>query len=151
MSQLATDLARLRRSETATASANPRAESALARAMHEAETQLQTAEARLTGVLKNDRYRQLKSALSVLVGVTMGVVIAATAKLKMFGLLGVGGVPGGVDMFVTGFVMGTGAAPMHSLIGILQSGKDALQGAGQLFQGRYEEAISSSRRVFRQQ
>jgi hypothetical protein len=145
--QVAADLARLRRSETATVSASPRAESALARAMRDAEAQLQLAESRMTGVLKNDRYRQFKSATSVLAGVAMGVIIAFTAKLKMFGLLGVEGVPAGVDMFVTGFVMGTGAAPMHSLIGILQSGKDALAGASQLLQGRYLESLSTARQT----
>ena len=142
VNQLASDLARLRRSQATSTTATPRAESALMRAMRDAEAQLEVAEARLSGVLKNERYRQVKSAVSVLAGVAMGIVIATTAKLKMFGLLGVEGVPVSVDMLVTGFVMGTGSAPVHSLIGILQSGKDALQHTSQLLQGRSEQARS---------
>ena len=145
VNQLASDLARLRNSSTTASAATPRAESALMRAMRDAEGQLQTAETRLAGVLKNDRYRQVKGATSVLVGIAMGVIIAGAAKLKMFGLLGVEGVPAGVDVFITGFVVGTGSAPVHSLIGILQSGRDAIRDTSRLLQGRYELAVNEAR------
>ncbi len=37
-----------------------------------------------------------------------------------------------IDMLVTGLVIGSGPGPMHDLIGILQSGRNALNNLGQL-------------------
>ena len=37
-----------------------------------------------------------------------------------------------LEMIVTGFVIGAGSGPMHSLIGALQGLKDTLVGLGQL-------------------
>jgi len=142
---LARDLARLRRGGTAGAVGQERGESALLRAMRDAEAELLSAETRLRSVLKNSRYRQIKGAVSVLAGIAMGVLIAALAKLQMFTLLGVPGVPAGIDMLITGLVVGTGSAPVHSLIGILQSSKDTLEDTSRLLQGRYELTVNEAR------
>ena len=55
-----------------------------------------------------------------------GVVIATLGQIQMFAMLGVGGVPARIDVLVTGLIIGSGAYPVHSLVGILQQGKDTL-------------------------
>jgi hypothetical protein len=120
------------------------AETSLLAAMANAEKRLMQAQDRLQGVLKSERYRRIKQALSVLAGIGMGLVIAAAANLKMFVLLGITIVPGPMDIFITGLVIGTGAGPVHSLIGILQQGKDALEGTSLLLRGRSSAAASES-------
>jgi hypothetical protein len=47
----------------------------------------------------------------------------------MFALLGIGTIPARFDVFITGLVIGSGSYPVHSLVGILQQGKDALDSA----------------------
>ena len=42
------------------------------------------------------------------------------------------GVPRIFDMLITGFVLGAGSGPLHSLIGILQSAKDTLANLGKV-------------------
>ena len=50
----------------------------------------------------------------------------------MFALLGIRGVDAHVDVIITGIAIGTGSTPVHSLIGILQQGKDTLDGVQNL-------------------
>jgi hypothetical protein len=120
-------------------------ETRLLQAMRDAEGKLLFAQTRMESVVKNERYRRIKQALSVVAGVAMGVVIAVSANLKMFALLGVGHVPADVDLVLTGLIIGTGSAPVHSLIGILQMGKDTLADTSQLLKGRYELAVNEAR------
>jgi hypothetical protein len=47
----------------------------------------------------------------------------------MFALMGVKVGDPRIDVIVTGLVIGSGSAPVHSLINILQSAKDALDSA----------------------
>jgi hypothetical protein len=47
----------------------------------------------------------------------------------MFALLGIAAVPERFDVFITGLVIGSGSYPVHSLVGILQQGKDTLDSA----------------------
>src|SRR5687767_15405518 len=56
----------------------------------------------------------------------LGVIIAALAQLQMFALLGVSTVPARFDVLITGLIIGSGSYPVHSLVGILQQGKDTL-------------------------
>jgi hypothetical protein len=47
-------------------------------------------------------------------------------------------------MIVTGLVIGSGPGPMHDLIGILQSGKDALGSLTELAKGKtVQEAVEA--------
>jgi hypothetical protein len=56
----------------------------------------------------------------------LGVVVAAIAQLQIFAMLGIGAVPARIDVLITGLIIGSGAYPVHSLVGILQQGKDTL-------------------------
>lgn len=141
--ELAAQLSELR-GKTPAARGSPE-ESALLKAMRDAESQLLLAETRLQNVLKNERYRRIKGALSVLAGIVLGVIIAAAANLKMFAVLGIALVPAEIDILVTGLVIGTGSAPVHSLIGILQKSKDTLEDTSRLLRGRYELTVNTAR------
>ncbi len=87
---------------------------------------LQAAEDNLTSATDSDGYRAAKAAASIILGLMLGVIVAQLASLQMFALMGVNVVPIKVDIFITGLVIGSGSYPVHSLVGILQSGKDAL-------------------------
>lgn len=106
-----------------------------------AEKLLQDAEQRLKDWLKSEPYVSLKRSASLVLGVVFGMLIAFTTKLKMFQLLNITMVPANMDIIVTGLVIGTGSAPVHSLIGILQKTRDAIDEARALARGRSIEAI----------
>jgi hypothetical protein len=119
------------------------------RALSQAEDALAAAEDRLIGFLKSPFYTSRKRVLSLLGGIVLGVIVAFTAKLQMLamiaGLFGGGtgtGISGvlveagrWIDIALTGLVIGTGSAPVHSLIGILQNTKDAVDKARALWAG----------------
>jgi hypothetical protein len=65
----------------------------------------------------------------------LGVIVATVGQIKMFALLGIA-MPARIDVFATGIVIGSGSYPVHSLVGILQQGRDALDGLGNFFNGR---------------
>lgn len=104
------------------------------------EDALLDAQKRLESVLKTDPYISLKQVISLMAGIVLGLVIAFLTKLQMFALLkvplGDGDFVRTMDMIVTGLVIGTGSAPVHSLIGILQKSKDAIDEARALTAGK---------------
>jgi ElaB/YqjD/DUF883 family membrane-anchored ribosome-binding protein len=106
-----------------------------------AEKLLHDAEQRLKDWLKSEPYVSLKRSASLALGIVFGLLVAFTTKLKMFQLLNVTMVPANMDIIVTGLVIGTGSAPVHSLIGILQKTRDAIDEARALARGRSIEAI----------
>jgi len=91
-----------------------------------AKQRLEKAEDNLAAVTSSDKYIRAKSAASIIVGLMLGVVVAAIGQLQIFAMLGIGIVPARIDVLVTGLVIGSGSYPVHSLVGILQQGKDAL-------------------------
>ena len=91
-----------------------------------AQQRLDTAEANLSDLVNSDGYRGVKAAASVVLGLMLGVIVAQVASLQMFALMGVAGVPVKFDVFITGLIIGSGSYPVHSLVGILQQGKDTL-------------------------
>ena len=91
-----------------------------------AQKRLENAEDKLSEATSSESYINAKTAVSVVLGLMLGVVIAALAQLQMFALLGVGIVPARFDVLITGLVIGSGSYPVHSLVGILQQGKDTL-------------------------
>jgi hypothetical protein len=93
-----------------------------------AEQRLQRAEDQLSLVTDSDDYKNAKRAVAVYLGLLGGLVVATVGSLQMFALMGVH-VPVRVDVFITGLVVGSGTAPVHSLINILQSVKDTLDSA----------------------
>jgi len=79
---------------------------------------------------KDPMYVSFKRMLSIWSGLFLGSVIAIlSSDAGIFRYLNIE-VPRFLDLIVTGFVIGAGASPMHSLIGILQGGKDALSNLG---------------------
>jgi hypothetical protein len=60
-----------------------------------------------------------------------GLVVAILGDLGMLRALALPA-PRLIDMLMTGLVIGAGPGPMHSLIGMLQSGKDAISNLADL-------------------
>lgn len=104
-------------------------------ALQEAEERLAKAEARLRSWTSAPEYRAWKRALSIWIGLLAGLVVAVIGDLGMFRVLGIP-MPRILDMLVTGLIIGAGPGPMHSFIGILQSGKDAMNNLAELAKGR---------------
>jgi hypothetical protein len=94
-----------------------------------AQKRLEDAESNLEAVTSSDSYISAKTAASIILGLMLGVIIAAVGQLQMFAMLGVAAVPARFDVFITGLVIGSGSYPVHSLVGILQQGKDTLDSA----------------------
>jgi len=94
-----------------------------------AQKRLDDAESNLEAVTSSDSYISAKTAASIILGLMLGVIIAAVGQLQMFAMLGVAAVPARFDVFITGLVIGSGSYPVHSLVGILQQGKDTLDSA----------------------
>lgn len=94
-----------------------------------AERRLAEAENNLKSVTASANYKSAKAAASIVVGLMLGVVVAEGMQLQMFALLGVDAVPAKLDAFITGLFIGSGAYPVHSLVGMLQQVKDTLDSA----------------------
>ncbi len=92
----------------------------------DAQTRLKVAEDKLAGATDSDDYKSAKGAATIVLGLMLGVIVAALGQIQMFKLLGIATVPTKFDVLITGLVIGSGSYPVHSLIGILQQGKDAL-------------------------
>ena len=77
----------------------------------------------------------------------LGVIVAALSQLQMFAMLGIGLVPARIDVLITGLVIGSGAYPVHSLVGILQQGKDTLDSVKGYFNRSAPEAQATRQRI----
>ncbi len=93
-----------------------------------AQLRLENAESNLAEVTSSESYISAKAAASIILGLMLGVIIAAIGQLQMFAMLGIGIVPAQIDVLITGLVIGSGSYPVHSLVGILQQGKGAVDG-----------------------
>jgi hypothetical protein len=109
--------------------------------LNDAQRRLNDAEKKLSGATDSPDYRSAKSAATIVLGLMLGVVIAAMGQIQMFALLGIGAVPARIDVLITGLVIGSGSYPVHSLVGILQQGKDALDGLGNLLDSRAAPSV----------
>ncbi|MBE0669689.1 MAG: hypothetical protein IH588_03800 [Anaerolineales bacterium] len=103
------------------------------------EKELIKAEDRLSEYHKSPVYVTFKKKISVPFAIILGLIVAWQAELQMFVLLGI--LPAGsflkpIDIIITGLVIGTGSAPVHSLIGILQNTKDTIDSARAMYTGR---------------
>jgi len=96
-----------------------------------AEARLAKAEERLRSWVNAPEYLAWKRALCIWVGLLVGLLVAVLADLGIFRLIGIP-MPRLLDMLITGLVMGAGSGPMHSIIGILQGGKDAVNNLAEL-------------------
>jgi hypothetical protein len=111
-------------------------------ALRAAEDKLALFEDRLLDHLKSAAYSSWKRKLSMLFGILLGIVLALVSRLGMLSLLRIGpwaeatGAWPWVDYVITGLIVGTGSAPVHSLIGLIQNTRDAVYGARQLWTSR---------------
>jgi hypothetical protein len=108
--------------------------------LEEAQARLKEAELNLAAAADSPDYRSAKGAASIVLGLLLGVIIAAVGQIQAFALLGIGAVPPRVDVLITGLVIGSGSYPVHSLVGILQQGKNALDGLSTFLNGRAKPA-----------
>ncbi len=105
------------------------------RTLEEAEEKLAQAKDRLYEHLASPSYRSWKRTISLLGAIVLGLFLAFSTQLRMFQLLGIEMAWPWIDMLVTGLIIGTGSAPVHSLIGILQNTRDAVNEVRALWSG----------------
>jgi hypothetical protein len=113
-------------------------------ALKRAEYQLALAQERLHDYLKSPFYISWKRGSTLILGIVFGVIIAFVVQLQMFKLLLGIEMPqifSWLDTLVTGLIIGTGSAPVHSLIGLLQNTKDAVYEARTLWKGKSQQTI----------
>jgi len=113
-------------------------------ALSRAETQLALAQERLQDYLKSPFYTSRKRALTLILGTSLGLIIAVILQLQMFHLLLGIQLPlifKYIDMLVTGLIIGTGSVPVHSLIGLLQNTKDAVYEGRTLWKAKAQRAV----------
>jgi hypothetical protein len=95
--------------------------------LESAKNRISEASSQIEGLKKDPKYISAKRALSIWLGLSLGLIVAVVSDEGIFEYLNMG-VPRIADMLITGFIIGAGSGPMHSLVGILQGGKDALAG-----------------------
>jgi ElaB/YqjD/DUF883 family membrane-anchored ribosome-binding protein len=135
LDKLATQLEKLRsRADQETANVQ--------RMLAEAEARVAETEKRLSQASSSPDYISAKAAASVVLGLMLGVIVATVGQIKMFALLGIA-MPARIDVFATGIVIGSGSYPVHSLVGILQQGRDALDGLGNFLNRRSSPTVSA--------
>lgn len=106
-------------------------EAAILKELEKAEQRILKANSRIVGLIKDPKYVSTKRMLSIWIGLLLGLIVAVISDLGIFELLQIG-VPRILDMLVTGFVIGAGSGPMHSLVGIFQGAKNTLENLGEL-------------------
>lgn len=108
----------------------PTNQDALSQLIERAAGDVALAEVRLSSLTSTQQYRDAKRVISILTSLLLGIIVSTVIGLQMFALLGIN-VHERVDLLITGIAIGTGSTPVHSLVGILQQGKDALDGVQQ--------------------
>jgi hypothetical protein len=88
-------------------------------------------------------YMSKKRAVTIWVGLLLGVLIALFADLQMLATIHVR-TPHVVDLVMTGLLIGAGPGPLHSIIGILQSGKDTLAQLADLRKSRAINEVATT-------
>ena len=117
----------------------------LMKKLEEAENRIAKATERIFGLKNDPMYVSTKRVLSIWLGLLLGLIVATMSDKGIFELLQIG-VPRFLDMIVTGFVIGAGSGPMHSLVGILQGAKNTLDRIGDLSSmGSIRDEIASLR------
>ena len=112
-----------------------------------AQQRLENAEGNLAAVTSSDSYISAKAAASIILGLMLGVIIAAIGQLQMFAMLGIGVVPAQIDVLITGLVIGSGSYPVHSLVGILQQGKGTVDSVKGYFNRLSPEAQATRQKI----
>lgn len=118
----------------------PTSQDALSQLIEKAANDVAFAEVRLASLTSTQQYRDAKRVISILSTLILGIIVATVTGLQMFALLGID-VALRVDVLITGIAIGTGSTPVHSIIGILQQGKDTLEGAQKALRLRNTEKV----------
>ena len=119
--------------------------------LNQAEERLAQAEERLQGWTQAPEYLAKKRAISIFVGLMVGLVVATLGDLGMLHMLGMPA-PRMLDVIVTGLVIGAGPGPMHSIIGALQGAKDTLAKLGDMAEGKaVRDAVAAVRNELKPQ
>jgi hypothetical protein len=103
--------------------------SLLIKRLEDAEKRFTEASNRIFDLPKDPKYVAWKRVISIWLGLFLGLLVAVFSDEGIFQHLNMS-VPRLMDMLITGFVIGAGSGPMHSLIGILQSAKTTLDNVG---------------------
>ena len=112
-----------------------------------AQQRLENAEGNLSAATSSESYIRAKAAASIILGLMLGVIIAAIGQLQMFAMLGIGIVPAQIDVLITGLVIGSGSYPVHSLVGILQQGKGTVDSVKGYFNRLSPEAQATRQKI----
>lgn len=103
----------------------------LRKRVRDAELHVREASNKLAAMTKDPKYLAWKRTITIWLGLILGLIVAIISDEGVFEHLNMS-VPRILDMLVTGFVIGAGSGPMHSLIGILQSAKSTLENLGNM-------------------
>lgn len=114
-----------------------------------AEARLAQAEARVRAWTSAPEYIAWKRALCIWAGLVVGLGVAVFGDLGMIRTIGAPA-PRLLDMVITGLVIGAGPGPMHALIGIIQSGKDAANNLADLARSKAAELKAAADALKRQ-
>jgi hypothetical protein len=112
--------------------------------LEDAQRRLKEAENKLASAANSPDYRSAKSAVTIVLGLMLGVIIAAVGQIQAFALLGIAAVPPRIDVLITGLVIGSGSYPVHSVVGILQQTKDAIDGLGNFLNNRAAPTVKAT-------
>jgi hypothetical protein len=105
------------------------------------EDQVKRAESLLGDITtQSPTYKQAKRLATIYLSILCGLGIASFGNLQMLHMLGIiKSTPiwlANFDVVLTGVVLATGSGPIHSLINILQQGKEALESASNFLEAR---------------
>lgn len=109
------------------------------------EEKVKRAEALLANVTTGSPiYRQAKRMMTLYLSFLLGLIIASFGNLQVLHLLGIlkpdPAWLANLDVLLTGIIIATGSGPVHSVINILQYGKEALESTSSFLEARKERA-----------
>ena len=82
--------------------------------------------------IKSPQYQQFKSGTSLLIGAVLGMLIVSITGMRLFEYFGpllpsfVSGVPAGIDVLLTGLLIGAITKPVHDTFNLIAKTKDFL-------------------------
>ena len=110
--------------------------------LKQAEQRIENAQSRIASLSRDPKYVAFKRMSTIWLSLLLGLIVAIISDTGMCKLLQIR-VPRIVDMVLTGFIIGAGSGPMHSLVGILQNVKDALGNLGDIANlGRLKQQVN---------
>jgi len=112
-----------------------------------AEDALFNAQSHLRSALDSDQYKSIKQVVSIFIGVGLGIGASIGLGIDMFQELGLVKQATLFGEILSGIIIGSGSAPVHSLIGLLQQGRDALNETATLLNKRAVTRVLENNQV----